>query len=101
MLYVHGLQLRSCWDGQLLNHTVPGQGSRRQFTSIKFPFFRQSTDNLLFLNQRQREIIFPRKNVPDTRIDQGAAACEANTLTTHLSFGFYTGLVISVYNNYD
>ena len=28
MLYVHGKQLRSCWDGQLLNHIVPGQASR-------------------------------------------------------------------------
>ena len=25
MLYIHGKQLRSCWDGQLLHHTVPGQ----------------------------------------------------------------------------
>ena len=40
MLYVHGKQLRS-WDGQLLNHTVPGQASRRQFTSIECPLFRQ------------------------------------------------------------
>ena len=39
MLNVHGKQLRSCWKGQLLNHTVPGQTSRRQFTSIKCPFF--------------------------------------------------------------
>ena len=29
MLYVHGKQLRSCWDCQLLNHTVPGQASQR------------------------------------------------------------------------
>ena len=33
---VHGKQLRSCQDGQLLNHTVPRQASR-----IKGPFFRQ------------------------------------------------------------
>ena len=38
MLNGHSKQLRSCWDGQLLNHTVPGQASRRQFTSIKCPF---------------------------------------------------------------
>ena len=31
MLYVHGKQLRSCWDDQLLNLTVPGQSNRRQF----------------------------------------------------------------------
>ena len=41
MLYVHGKQLRSCWDGQLLIQTVPGQVSMRHFTSIKHPFFRQ------------------------------------------------------------
>ena len=41
MLYIHGKQLKSRWDGQLLNHTVPGQASHRQFTSIKCPFFRQ------------------------------------------------------------
>ena len=39
LLYDHGKQLRLCWDGQLLNHTVLGQASRRQFTSIKCPFF--------------------------------------------------------------
>ena len=27
MLYIHGKQLRLCWDGQLLNHTVPRQAS--------------------------------------------------------------------------
>ena len=27
MLNVHSKQLRSCWDGQLLNHTVPRQAS--------------------------------------------------------------------------
>ena len=41
MLYVQGKQLRSCWDCQFLNHTVPGQASWRQFTSIKFLFFCQ------------------------------------------------------------
>ena len=41
MLYIQGKQLRSCHDGQLLNHTVPGQASWRQFTSIKCPFFSQ------------------------------------------------------------
>ena len=41
MLYVHGKQLRSCWDGQLVFHSVPGQASRKQFTSIKCPLFRK------------------------------------------------------------
>ena len=40
MLYVHGKQL-SCRDHQLLNHTVPGQASQKQFTSIKSPLFCQ------------------------------------------------------------
>ena len=39
MLYVHGKQLRSCRDSQLLNQAVPGQASQRQFTSIKRSFF--------------------------------------------------------------
>ena len=34
LLYVQGKHLRSCWDGQFFNHTVPGQVSMRQFTSI-------------------------------------------------------------------
>ena len=29
-------------------------------------------------------IIFPRKNVPDVRIDRGTPACKADTLTTEL-----------------
>ena len=32
--YVHRKQLVSCRDSQLLNHTVPGQVSRRQLTSV-------------------------------------------------------------------
>ena len=81
MLYVNGKQLRSCWDG----HTVLGQASRMQFTSIsKVPILSPVTDNLLFLNQQKRENIFPRKNVHDARIDRGTAACEADTLPTEL-----------------
>ena len=41
MLYVYVKQLWSCWDGQLLLHTVPWQASLKQFTSIKRPFFCQ------------------------------------------------------------
>ena len=41
MLYIDSKQLRSCQDSQLLNNTVPGQASLRQFTSIKCSFFRQ------------------------------------------------------------
>ena len=41
LLNIHGKQLRLCWDGQLLNHSVSGQAFQRQFTSIKCPFFHQ------------------------------------------------------------
>ena len=41
MLFGHAIQLRSCADGQLLNLTVRGQASPRQFTSIKCPYFRK------------------------------------------------------------
>ena len=36
-LKVHGEQLRSCRDSQLLNHTFCVQASRRPFTSILVP----------------------------------------------------------------
>ena len=55
LLYVHGKQQLYCRDSHLLNHTVPGQVSRRQLTSAKFPFFWPVTDNLLFLNKRKSE----------------------------------------------
>ena len=48
------------------------------------PILSPVTDNLLFLNQRKREIIFPRKNIPDTRIDYGTVAYEVGTLPTEL-----------------
>ena len=34
MLYFHGKQLRSCWDGQVLNHTVTWQASLRQIAIL-------------------------------------------------------------------
>ena len=73
MFYVHSIQLRSCWDSQLLNHC----------SWASLPFFCQVTDNFFFLNQR-KEIIFPPKNVPDQRIDRGSTACEADKLPTEL-----------------
>ena len=39
MLYVHGKQLRSCLDDQLLNHNVPGNSSKWQLISISDVFF--------------------------------------------------------------
>ena len=60
MLYIYGKQLRSCQDGQLLNHTVTGQTSLGQFTSI-VSILSPVTDNLLFLNQWKREIFFHKR----------------------------------------
>ena len=34
MLYLHGKQLMSCRDSQLLSNTIPGQACKRQFTVI-------------------------------------------------------------------
>ena len=56
LLYVHGKQLVSCRDSQLLNHTVPGQVSRRQLTSVYCTFFWPVTDNLLFLKALEWKI---------------------------------------------
>ena len=53
------------------NNIVPGQTSRRQFTSIKHPV----TDNFLFLNQQKMDIVFLQKNVPDARMDCRTTAC--------------------------
>ena len=86
VLYVHGKQLRSFWDGQLLNDTIPVQASWRQFTSV---FSTQSLASIwqfqLFLNQWKREIICPQMNMPDARIDRQTAACQADMLPTELS----------------
>ena len=45
-----------------------------------------SADNLLFLNQRKNEKLFPRKNVPDASVDLETAAYKADTLPTKLTF---------------
>ena len=49
------------------------------------PILSPVTDNLLFnfLNQQKMDF-FPRKNVPDARIDLRTAACQADMLTTEL-----------------
>ena len=36
MFYIDGKQLRSCWDGLLLNHTVPGQAPYRQLGGLYY-----------------------------------------------------------------
>ena len=83
---IHGKQLRSCRDGQLLNHTVPGQATWRQFTHLMY-ILSPVTDNLLFLNQWKRDY-FPRNNVPDVRVDLGTAAYEADMVPTELRTWF-------------
>ena len=58
----------------------PSGGSLPVLSALFSPI----TENLLFLNQMKREIIFPQKNVPDTMINGGTAACEVDTLQTEL-----------------
>ena len=48
LLYVHVKQLRSCRDGQLLNHTVPGQTSHGVYHYL-VPILLPVTRNLFFL----------------------------------------------------
>ena len=48
------------------------------------PILLPVTDNLLFLNQRKREIIFPHKNVPDMGVDLGTAANVVDMLPSEL-----------------
>ena len=80
MLYVHGQQLRSCQDGQLISYPHCSWASlpeaRNQYLAhINSPL----TDNCL--NQRKREngrrnnfmTKSSRKDVPDARIDRGAS----------------------------
>ena len=74
LLYIQGEQLRSCWDTQLLNHTVPGQAFWKQLTSTYLvPILLPVSDNLLFFNQVKREFFFQRKNVPNVRVELEAA----------------------------
>ena len=88
MLYLYGKQLRKCLDGQLLNHTFSGQVTRSQFTStcIKCQFS-PVTDSLLFLKQRiqKRKNDFKQNIVPDTKLDDRTAHCDAYTLPTELA----------------
>ena len=57
MLYIYGKQLRECWDGQLLNHTFPGQVNRSQFTGtyIKCPFFASTLQLALLETANSKE----------------------------------------------
>ena len=83
LLHVHGKQLRSCHDGQLLNHTVPWQAFLSVYQYL-VPILLPVTDNLLFLNLRKSEIFFPQKNYLDVMVDCGTAGCEEDTLPIEL-----------------
>ena len=72
MLYVHGKQLRSCWDAPLLYHTVPGQASRRQFASIKCPFFRKYRQ-LALLESAEEGMCWTRVSIVGHATDQATA----------------------------
>ena len=89
MLYIYGKQLRKCWDGQLLNHTCYGQVTRSQFTStcIKCPFFASNWQRALFekADSKEGNIDFKQNIVPDTKIDERTALCDAYTLPTELA----------------
>ena len=60
LLYIHGKQLWSCQDAQLLNHTVPGQASNGSLP-VQSARFLPVTDNLFFLIQQKREIFFCKR----------------------------------------
>ena len=66
----------SCWDGQLLNQTVP-------MLDAFFSIFSPVTDNLLFLNQRKTEII-SHERMCRARGSIVGPACEAYTQPTEL-----------------
>ena len=66
--YVDGKQF-SCWNGQCLDQTVLRLASHWQFASNKFHSF-ASNGQLAFLESAEDGNYFPRKNVPDARIDR-------------------------------
>ena len=78
MLNVYGNHLRSCWDGQFLVTLFMGKPPGGSLPVLS-AHFSPVTDNLLFLNQRKREIVFPRKNVPGSRIDRTGHATDRDT----------------------
>ena len=71
LLYIHGKQLMSCRDG---NHSVPWQaspgGRLPAFSANSFAIYRQYT---LLESAEERLTNFPRKNVPDAKVDLGTA----------------------------
>ena len=72
LLYVHGKQLRLCWDDQLFNHTDPGQASLETVYQYLEPIRSPETDTCSSLiSGRGKQ--FPGKNVLDARFDLGTA----------------------------
>ena len=58
MLYVHGKQLRSGWDGQLfLTLLCLGKPPTGSLSVLSAYFLSSVTDNLLFLTQRKRDFL--------------------------------------------
>ena len=81
----------SCWDGQLLNHTIPRQAVSQYLVPILLPV----TDN--FLNQWKRETFFSKKECagledrsPDCCFGSGHATDRA---TTPVMLGLILGLL--------
>ena len=70
--------LRSCWDGNLSSHTIPGQASQRQFTHTKCLFFPQCLMTSSYWIRGSRNLLFPLKKVPEASINCGTAAYEAD-----------------------
>ena len=58
LLYIHGKQLRSCLDDQLLN-LISWASLLGAVYQYLVPILLPETDNLLCLNQQKREISFP------------------------------------------
>ena len=90
------LYISSCWNGF---QTVPRVASHRQFTSIKFQSF-PSNGQLAFLDSAEDRNYFPRKNVPNARIDlrtclpsihatDRATASVSNIKSMLFGLGFY------------
>ena len=71
-------------SGQSLNHTAPGQASHKPVYQYQVPILLPVNDNLL-LNQQKRDSFFPRKNVPDARVNLRSAAYDGWVLVSFTS----------------
>ena len=76
MLYLHGKQLRSCREDQLLNHT--------SWAGLPEAVYHYLVSILSPVMPAEEGTCFQRKNVRDARVDLGTAACESDSLPTEL-----------------